>query len=206
MKRLAWLVGSFGMVAWGLGGTLAACGGEADVAVAPPDAAAEGSVAAPSSSSSGAAEAGASSSGGASGGLTDGGPMSEGGADGGASSGATSNPGKVSCGAAECTSPTQACCAGVLLDGGPRNTCQPAGDGCFGVKQECDEKADCNGAQICCTDFGGGLSFECKAGCAGQNVQICKTSAECGDAGACKEYSCPGGRKIRSCTKPGICD
>ena len=49
------------------------------------------------------------------------------------------------------------------------------------------------------------LSVTADATLGADNVQLCKTAAECGDGGACNKYSCPLGRTVYACTKPSSC-
>jgi hypothetical protein len=152
--------------------------------------------------SSGSTSSGATSSSGTSGtsGGTSGSTSSggtDGGDDGGGSSG-VSNPGKITCGASECTVGTQLCCRGVNDAG-----CIADNDNCQGTEVECDEKADCpDQDDQCCLDFGGGgLRARCQGNCQAR-FRICKTAAECGDAGGCVEKTCGLGAnavKIRTC-------
>lgn len=177
---------------------LNACGDD-DAAIPPAgdDAGGASSSGSTSSSSSSGSTSGGTSSG-TSGGTSSGDPDS--GTDGGASSsGAISNPGKITCGAAECTIGTQLCCRG-LNDAG----CIAENDNCQGAEIECDEKADCpDQDDSCCLDFAGigsGLRARCENNCM-RRFQICKTAAECGDAG-CVEKTCGQGAnaiKIRTC-------
>jgi hypothetical protein len=118
----------------------------------------------------------------------------------------------VTCGTAECDSTTQVCCASPTQDGGAPDgglgyKCQAAGDTCAGATVTCDEKADCSGSNVCCTNISGtAVSSECKAKCGGSEVQYCKTASECGDGGACTAYSCPLGRTLYACQKPVGCN
>ena len=88
-----------------------------------------------------------------------------------------------------------------------RYACQDAGDTCTGAAIACDEKADCTGQDVCCTSVSGAsIASSCEASCGAQDVQLCKTTAECGDAGTCTAYACPLGRKIQACQKPASCN
>jgi len=146
--------------------------------------------------------------------TTDGGASSSSGStsgDGGFDA-AAPNTNKVSCGTTECDSTSQVCCASPdpdagAPDGGLGYKCQASGDTCAGAKVACDEKADCpGGTNVCCTNVSGAaIASECKATCGGSDVQMCKTNTECGDAGTCKLYTCPLGRKLYACEQPAGC-
>jgi hypothetical protein len=183
MRRLALGISFVGFVSAALAGAVVGCGDD-DVTGATPD-------------------GGASSSGGSSGSTGDGGVDA-----------AAQNTNKVTCGTVECDSTTQVCCASPDVDGGSPDAgslgykCQAAGDQCAGAKVTCDEKADCpGGTNVCCTNISGtAIASECKMTCGGNEVQLCKTAAECGDGGACTQYSCPLGRKVYACAKPVGCN
>jgi hypothetical protein len=86
-------------------------------------------------------------------------------------------------------------CCRTFTDAG----CIGSGDNCQGIKAECDEKADCTGTDICCGNAFQG-TYRCDPSCkGGGSFQTCKTNAECA-SGTCKEYTCPGNTKFRSCT------
>jgi hypothetical protein len=65
----------------------------------------------------------------------------------------------------------------------------------------CDESADCIGGAntVCCLD---GMATQCMGACA-SGVRLCKTQAECGDAG-CALKTCAG-RAIQVCGAPPGC-
>lgn len=202
MKR-AITFGTVGLVfVWTAAASVAGCGSDA----APISGAAD---AAPSGTGQNGTSGGTSGGIGDTGSTTDGGGIAAGDAsdDGGSPGSGATTPNKIACGAAECTSPGQVCCVRTQLDGGTSSTCQAPGDGCLGRKLGCEEAADCAGGQVCCLDVGiGGGGTACSTTCAGADVQVCKTNPECGDAGPCAEYTCPLGRKVRSCTKPIGCN
>jgi hypothetical protein len=214
MRRLALGIAFVGFAGTALTAALVGCGDD-DVIGATPDGGASSSGATSSSgaaSSSGtASSSGATSSSGGSSGSTSGG--TDGGSDGGVDA-AAPNTNKVTCGTTECDSTTQVCCAAPDVDGGSPDAgtlgykCQAAGDQCTGAKVTCDEKADCpGGTNVCCTNVSGtAIASECKMTCGGSEVQLCKTAAECGDGGACTQYSCPLGRKLYACEKPVGCN
>lgn len=196
MHRIICIVGGVGLAGCGAAALMAGCGSD-DAAVIP-----DGADASEASSSSSSGAASGSSSGGSStsssGGTTDGGapdalgPPTDGAAGGGD---ATPNPTKVTCGASECTTPTQVCCR-TFNDAG----CIAANDTCNGIKNGCDEKADCQGNEICCASFN--TTTTCATSCGG-GYQICKSGSEC-DGGTCKEWSCPANQKVRACEKPFV--
>jgi hypothetical protein len=109
-------------------------------------------------------------------------------------SGGVSNPGKISCGDVECDAGAGGVCC--LYDGGAttscgRFLCPGTGDPGKTLAESCDETADCpteeGGRQPqCCLDrFGTVCNNRC-------DVQLCKTDAECGDAGPCNPKTCRG--------------
>jgi hypothetical protein len=128
--------------------------------------------------------------------------------------GSPSDPGKVACGATPCATGTQFCCvrpqagadAGFVCDtddGGP-GVCNN------GLRDHCDEAADCDAGSVCCFQAAGvgGAGTDCRptrcGGPAGGGVQVCRTDAEC-DGGVCNVLTCAGGRKLEVCGKPPGC-
>lgn len=203
MKRLTWIIGGVSLFAWGVSGAAAGCGG--DDAMTPsvdPDGGSASTSSGGSSgttSSSGASSGTTSSSGSTS---SNGGTGGDGG-DGGDGGAGQSNPGKVTCGATECTVPAQFCCRGSGDAG-----CVDASAFCIGADIECDEKADCPGAEICCRGGNSG-SQRCNATAAectdpGEAI-ACKSNSDCPDAGTCTEWSCANNVKVRTCTMPPGC-
>jgi hypothetical protein len=199
VARSAWFVACGSLVAFSLAGALGACGSDDVSPVDTGDAGADGAT-----GTSGGTSGGTSS--GSSGDTTDSGGEEE--QEGGTGTPPTSNPDQITCGSVECPADAQACCATPApQDGGVSYTCQAEADTCAGAKVACDEKADCSGDDVCCISVSGGpLSSDCKASCSAQDVQLCKTDAECGASGSCKEYTCAGGRKVHACTKPAACN
>jgi hypothetical protein len=187
MNRIVWITVTGGLVGWGIAGVLGGCGSEEAAVVEEPDAA---------SSSSGTSGTSSSGSSGDMDGGNDGASSSSGGA---------SNPFKVTCGATECDAggPGGFCCINVM-DGG--RTCGTGGASCPGIAFEirCDEKADCTDPQEkCCLGF---TSTTCNNDCPGpgNGIQVCKTAAECGDAGPCNMKMC-GNRQWTVCGSPAGC-
>lgn len=141
------------------------------------------------------------------------------GPDGSPSSGSdVSNPGRVTCGAGECDSGIAAlsqelCClkpAGTPPVCATNPTCQDTGF----LRLVCDEVADCpmnGGPRRCCLAFTGvNLNSDCTlvgsdGACTNGRAQLCKTSAECGDAGACALRRC-GAYDVRVCGTPVGCN
>jgi hypothetical protein len=197
MKRLAWLATSGLLVAYGLAGALAGCGSDDEVPAASGDDA--GDDAASASSSSGST----SSSGGSSSGEVDAA------ADAQVDPPSSSNPGKLTCGATECDLATADtyCCLRAVGDAG----CETANNACNGgAKLNCDEPADCPNANenVCCMRAGGAgggavASSQCADAC-NNGFVLCKTAADCGDAGACNEKTCFGA-KVSVCGSPAAC-
>jgi hypothetical protein len=105
-----------------------------------------------------------------------------------------SDPMKLPCGPATCDTSTQYCCVVNMGDAGRTETCVPPNGACSSTaKIGCKEAADCAGSTVCCGNFpmlGVQGVTSCMASCsAQQNVQICRTDAECGtnDAGVAKK-------------------
>jgi hypothetical protein len=209
-RRLAWLLGSGVLVTWGLAGALGGCGStEATINDSNVDGgeAGAGTSGGTSGATSGGTSGGTSGSTGTDGG-TDGSSNTDGGTpEGGADGGLSSTPNKVQCGGGtECTTPADVCCV-TQMDAG----CQPAASQCQnGAKLRCDEKADCPTAgDLCCAGFSGGAaSTECRTTCQMNQVQVCKTNAEC-TGGTCYVNTCPtmGGASIvvQACSKIPLC-
>lgn len=198
MKRLAWLGGCAVLTAWGLGSAIGGCGSDETPVTTGDDGGASSS-----GGSSGASSSGGSSSGG----------TGDAGIDGSTSSGGTSNPGKISCGTTECSEAGVVCClelAGTGADASVARTCQVDGD-CNGAKLACDEARDCadfDAGDVCCGELTnqGALRSRCRGNCGNDELQLCKSNDECGDAGACAEYTCPLLGKVRACEKPTGCN
>ncbi len=195
MRRFALLVVAGGLASWGLVAAIEGCGGDAEAIPSPPD----GSVS--DESTSGGTSGGSSGTSGSSG-DPDGGGSSSGNTP-------TSNPGKLTCGAVECDAGAlvnaPVCC---VRDGGAApvctraNQCDDNGD----LALACDEPADCVGGignqpRPCCLRLprnggpgpgGGRPRSECSIGngCGDNGIRLCKSTADCGDAGACTEKKC----------------
>ena len=207
MKRASVITVAVGLISCAVMATIAACGSDGEE-VPDPDSGNASSTSSSSGASSGASSSGASSSGASSSGSSgtdggDGGVKEGGGGEGGTTG---SNPGKVTCGTAECaTGGATICCEKTAQDGGVTRTCEATCDGFGSYDLRCDEKADCpNAADKCCLGFQGAM---CNDNCGfGQNpgVQLCKTNAECGDAGACNVKTCLG-RQRSVCGTPTGC-
>lgn len=204
MKRGSVITVAVGFMSCAVMAAIAACGSDGEEVPAPDGG--NASSTSSTSSSSGASSSGASSSGssGTSSGGTDGGDggVKEGGTEGGAGS----NPGKVTCGSTECaTGGNTICCEKTAQDGGVTRTCEATCTGFGSFDLRCDEKADCpNAADKCCLGFQGAT---CNDNCGfGPNagIQLCKTTAECGDAGACNVKTCAG-RQRSVCGTPFGC-
>lgn len=130
--------------------------------------------------------------------------------------GVAADPAKVTCGATACDVSTSFCCS--LPDGG--GSCQTSGGACSalgGVKQECDEAANCppvdGVAQVCCFEVGANraLVTACHRDCTGgggTRIQACRTTTEC-LTGSCAVRSCDpasGATKVESCKPiPNVC-
>jgi hypothetical protein len=118
--------------------------------------------------------------------------------------GLASDPGRVSCGATTCPAGAGAgCCLPLTgdrfsIDAG---TCVNSQHGCGSPLGtfECDEAADCPVGTICCYEWGSGafiVHSRCVTSCPtasgglGDEVQACRTNAECIASGACKLRTC----------------
>ena len=198
MTRLTWLVLGGVSVLLGSAAMIGGCGSD-DATIPDADSGASSSGSSGSSGSPGDATAEGSPGTDAS---TD--AAKDGGADAADAGELTTNPGQISCGKTSCTVGTETCCRG-LNDAG----CQPVvGGTCFGgANLACDEKADCTGTDVCCSQ---GLATACKGplACAGlMDYQICKTNAEC-PKGTCYINKCGFGMNVTiipSCTAIAQC-
>lgn len=216
MRRMTLVVGTVSLLGLGAIGAIACGDDDSTGGVAPaPDAAGGTDGTAATSSSGTSGDPGSSSS---SGGTTDGGTSSS------SSSGdLPPSPGQLACGATTCD-------AGGGGGPGPNVCCQSATDantkcarafqcdntGSNGaLRLLCDDKADCEDGEVCCyvKDGNGGppsFSTTCRNQCRGPGPNgkprphLCKTSAECGDAGACNAKTCDG-FKLRVCGSPEGC-
>jgi hypothetical protein len=108
----------------------------------------------------------------------------------------TSDPGSVSCNGMTCAAINHFCCDQMGVE-----SCmsKPKPGTCAGSQRECDEKADCIGANVCCIPPNQNILLAyntmCAANC-GMNdpfsFQVCKTSAECQNGMACIGQPCLG--------------
>lgn len=219
MRRITLLLSMVGLAIGGATAAIVGCGGEDEVA---PTDVPDGAVA----SSSG--ETGASSSSSSSGGSTtdpdgSGSTTSSGGAP-------PTNPGRISCGASDCDAGGGGgfnrfvCCErpnGGIAACTRQNDCDNQGPD-SGLSVACDETADCDDNERCCLlqteqNLPGpgpdqlvsrtACQNRCQVGNGGnlkRVPQVCKTSAECGDAGACAQKDC-GGFKVFVCGSPEGC-
>lgn len=208
MRRITLLLSMVGLAAGGAVGAMA-CGGDDDASVpvvTPGDAATSSGGETGASSSSGSPSNPDASSSSSSGGSTP-----------------SSNPGQLTCGATACDAGGgggggAVCCARPTGEGTctRENDCDNDGpDG--GISLECDEAADCDDGDRCCfiTERDNNRiasSTQCRGRCATgggggatARPQVCKTSAECGDGGACTQKTC-GGFKLFVCGTPEGCN
>ena len=197
MRKLFMIISGSMLVVWSAASALGGCGGdEGGAAIAQNDASAAETSSGSSSGTSGSSGSSSGTSGSTDAGARDAAP------DGSSSSGVT-NPGKVTCGGSECTADTQFCCRSASDAG-----CVAKGGNCQGAEVECDEAADCkNKGEVCCLTAGAaGLRARCGADCNDFNqIQVCKTAAECGDAGACAQKTCYG-QKVQMCGSKQGCN
>jgi hypothetical protein len=192
-RRLAWLGVSGALLVCGLGAAVVACGSDAALTGDEADGGFDGATTAPPNGTGG----GGSGSGALDGGAADGGE--DAGADGAVGDATASNPNNIVCGAHLCNADTEICCK-TFNDAG----CQAPGSNCQGTTAECDEAADCSGAQVCCAAALGQGSASCRNNCTGQERQLCKTNAECSN-GTCYTNRCVGGTVIQSCSQLPAC-
>lgn len=110
------------------------------------------------------------------------------------------NARRVSCGAAECTREgdgrgREVCC--VTPGAPPQMKCTRELDlaACDQGRRECDDAADCSGADVCCaeTSNDGKMSTRCMPTCmtGAERWQVCKTSSECPSSIPCTMGICP---------------
>jgi hypothetical protein len=220
MRRMPLLFGTVISICAGALGAIVACGGDDDASEVPPPPPDGAAASSSGSTTSGATTSSSSSS---SGGPTDGGASSS------SSSGDLgSNPGQLSCGATVCdagfsSGGLNVCCQAANETDTKcrlRNDCDNSGSN-GDLRLQCDEAADCvgdNAGDICCylkvnTGQPSFTAFcqardDCRTFQAGQGQvprpQLCKTNAECGDAGACNEKTCDG-FKLHVCGTPLGC-
>jgi hypothetical protein len=82
----------------------------------------------------------------------------------------------------------------------------------------CDEPADCPANRKCCLGliYTGGIGpghdggtptgdTTCSPNCAPNDLELCKTSAECGDGGTCALVTCRGGDTFYACNTNADC-
>lgn len=221
MRRIALLVATSGLVGWGLAGALGGCGSDDAIIPEAQDGASVDDGSSGNTSSSGTSGSSGTSSG-SSGNPTDGGDTTDAG-DGGSSSGSSgnvvSNPNKITCGAVECDAggfdfnTANRCC---VRDGGANPVCTTA-NACADddLQLACDEPADCPSfgsiQQRCCLlGIGGGGQgsndprSECRSQQQQCGVRLCKTNADCGDAGVCNPKKC-GNYNVHVCGSPQNC-
>jgi hypothetical protein len=174
------------IASWGVSGALGGCGGD---------------------------EAVPTETAGASGGSSDASGSTDGGNEEAAGEQLQPSPKKIACGALECDVgvertgqpdiPGSLCC---LQDGGASQVCMPI-DGtprCESFGLRCDDQSDCAENEKCCVR---GNRTECRKDCSdvsGAAIQVCRTSAECGNTGPCVERTCHA-LKLRVCGAPEPC-
>jgi hypothetical protein len=96
--------------------------------------------------------------------------------------------GMVPCGAQQCSVFANQCCAQPIQDAAAATQCAPTCK--VGLPVSCDGPEDCTQGKICCaagTNAVGYVSLECTAApsCTMKNQVVCRTSADCPDAGRC---------------------
>ena len=230
MRRITLLFGTVSVLSVGAIALVVACGDDdssGSAAANTPDGAAGETGAATSSSGASSGASGSSGASSSSGGPSDGGASSS-------SGDLASNPAQYTCGTMTCDAgfagggngPNVCCQAanGTDTKCSSSKNCDNTGSN-GNLRLTCDETADCaggpGGGGICCyvkEQAGGGgqpsfaascLSrFECRTFQPGSGAkprpQLCKTSAECGDAGVCNPKTCDG-FKLHVCGSPDGC-
>jgi hypothetical protein len=203
MRRIALLISATALIGGGVAAVIGGCGDDAATVPGADDEdgspGSSGNTGDPGSSN-GDPGTGPGTGGGNDGGV-DGSPGSSGG-------NAISNPGKLTCGSSECDAGRgSVCChneAGATCT--DRNGCD---DRRRDFVVRCDEPADCSNGRICCAD-------DTQASCVdrsrlpgrtpcGNDAIVCKTDADCGDAGACSQKVC-GRVSLRVCGTPQGCN
>lgn len=230
MRRMTMLFGTVCLLSVGTIATVVACGDDDSAGAGAaniPDGAAGETGAATSSS-------GAGSTSGTSGTSSSSGEPADGGTSSSSGGSLASNPAQYTCGSTTCDAGftgggPNVCCQAANETNTKcttRNACDNTGSN-GNLRVQCDETADCpasgpGGGDICCyfkdqSGPGGSVpSFtascmsrqECRSFTPGQGAkprpQLCKTSAECGDAGACNLKTCDG-FKLNVCGSPAGC-
>jgi hypothetical protein len=130
-------------------------------------------------------------------------------ADGGDSGGGGSSAGVVACGPKPCslTGPVREVCC--FRRSGEASCELETVSACLGHRLGCDEKADCEGANVCCAEeIGDGrIATRCMPTCItnAPRTQVCKSSDEC-ESGSCKAQDCGEGfPPLKFCQRPDVC-
>ena len=122
---------------------------------------------------------------------------------------AANTPGKVQCisptSTTPCNAPSEACCSHIVPGFGYAGTCVPATQACDGgVRNECEELADCPTGSVCCVTFDpmNGFSTTCATTCASTS-ESCRCVEDCGGKGCTMTGTCGGRGVFLSCG--GLC-
>ncbi len=106
-----------------------------------------------------------------------------------------SDPGTTKCGGLSCATASHYCCVDTT-DGGPATCLDNGVSACGGIRQKCDEAADCPTANICCINAGDAASIAdntvCVTACDADGFQVCRTDAECKNGLLCVGQMCNG--------------
>jgi hypothetical protein len=214
MKRLLWIAAGAALVGASFTCALEGCGGGDDASTSGPNDGGGGSDSTVGSDDGGNV------------GNDGGTPIGDGGSttDSGGG-GPVSNPGEATCG------PVLTCnvdagngggAAGKPYccerpDGGDSCETNNAACGATGTRLECDEPADCpaNKDECCLTTntFGsaagdGGITVgtsACNNNCGKNDLVLCKSTKDCGDAGTCALRTCKGGDTFYACNTNDDC-
>jgi hypothetical protein len=115
--------------------------------------------------------------------------------------GPMSDPGVVTCAGAPCKVPGNYCCDQALVPTPSTQKCVPdSTSACGGLRQACDEAADCNSGDVCCVPPNANIRIALDAQCSPKGSckdatyapQLCRTSAECDNGQSCVQQLCLG--------------
>ena len=112
-----------------------------------------------------------------------------------------SDPNLITCAGAPCKVPGNYCCNTGITPSPAAQKCVPdTTSACGGLRQMCDEAADCSGGQVCCVTPNAAIRIALNAECAPKGSckdptyfpQLCKTNAECDNGQPCVPQPCLG--------------
>jgi hypothetical protein len=203
MKATSWAALAAAAL-WVSSSVTLSCGGDSESGSETPSGGKAGSGGSTSGGASGGAGLGGGGAG--SGGMATGGSAGSAGTSGvggaagasganGAAGASGSDPGQIACGAANCDVPDEYCCDDSMQPGNEK--CVPSiTSSCAGFRRMCDEAADCEIGNVCCTIPAAATFYayntSCAPSCDTYFPQLCKTSAECTNGQACVSQTCNG--------------